>query len=462
MRSMFFGCWMVIAVANSAIAQDRTLLDEIDSLGEKHHTELVEARKLVDQGRASDSNRIFLELVRKNPSPAMLLWAGNELYRMDSQASYELHKKAYEARPEDRFTNLEFAMECHRRGEWAKAITLYEKSLDQKNDSRAYALLTDCLVRQGRLREAVSRWYKAGFRQHHTSIEKAIHEIYGEPLPAVERSRLLEQLRNGNKDAAEKLVRRLLFMTYDWWNTEPDRNALRADLPVIAKALDENSDRYKAIECLVSLSLLEESTGDATLEEFKVRKKLNEEKRHARLMESGYIIGGGQLPANSVVAAGLIQLVLDNQMEEPSALLKRFETELLSRANSDHGDQDALHLLCMLRIRDDDQRKLEEYDRLGWKRFKDQRFTDSLLLLLDRRNALTPGSPELLQALEEFPEDSFVHQVRIGLYPRDDVTREMLVAAIKAEFRRLSYGVVKRPSGQRLNSYFELLRDRLE
>jgi hypothetical protein len=54
-------------------------------------------------------------LTEADDSPAMCLLVGDALYNTDPIMSYKLHKKAYDAMPDERTTVLDWAMERHRK-----------------------------------------------------------------------------------------------------------------------------------------------------------------------------------------------------------------------------------------------------------------------------------------------------------------------------------------------------------
>jgi len=80
---------------------------------------------------------------------------------------------------------------------------------------------------------------------------------------------------------------------------------------------------------------------------------------------------------------------------------------------------------------------------------------------LGTKGKLTADSPELKAALEKFPDNSLVHQMAIQCAGVEKVTKEMLVAAIKAEYHKLSIGMGGYPDSYILKAYFALLKQKL-
>ena len=63
----------------------------------------------------------------------------------------------------------------------------------------------------------------------------------------------------------------------------------------------------------------------------------------------------GTLPEDSLVAGGLIGVVLDNHIETKNRLFEKFEKELSDRARSEKGDVEALKILVLLSAAHPDQ-----------------------------------------------------------------------------------------------------------
>ncbi|MBI5760130.1 MAG: hypothetical protein HZA46_16560 [Planctomycetales bacterium] len=442
-------------------AAEKNLQEQVEQLGAKHEDRIREARQLAGEGRVREAKQVFLDLAKQQPSPAMSFWAGNELFRMDFERSYELHAEAYAALPDEPFANLEFAMQRHRRGEFAEAIPLYERFLKDRERSQMHALLADCLIRMNRIPEAIQHWKQADFRRSHVGIEKTIHEVYGDLHPFAKRTKLLEKLRGGDKQAAEPLLRQLIFMDFDWWNGRADKAAIQQDLVLIEATLGKESERFRAMACLADVTIASSRDDDDDVKNSKKDDSKVASKVAAILKDAKFILDDGAFPTNSIMAAGLVQVALKHKLIEKEQCRARFGDELWRRAQSEAGDQEALHLLCSLSIgkSQEEQKKLEEFDRYGWDRYHDVRFASSLLVLLAGQERLKTDGEELVRALKEFPDSSLVHQIRLEFTETEAITAEMLVEAIKAEFRHLSIGLIM-IDGRRLNSYFAVLEQR--
>jgi hypothetical protein len=178
-----------------------------------------------------------------------------------------------------------------------------------------------------------------------------------------------------------------------------------------------------------------------------------------RLTKAGLILGGGTLPASSLVATRLFAVVLDKQLATKDELFKSFGAELLKRAKSKAGDVEALNLLCALS--EANQERVSEYEHYGWERYGDMRFAGGTLATMLGKKQLKADSPELQKALKQFPENAIINQIALQAVPPDQISTEQLVRAIKAEFREPSMGLAIRDT-YTLKAYFGMLKAKLK
>ena len=431
---------------SAAWAQEAGFENEVRAIADKHHADLEKISAVAMSGDVETANKQLLDMTRKDESVALAFVVANMLYKMDPQASYDLHKKVYEARPDERTCALEWAMERHRKGEYAEAIPLYQKFLASKAATQYNALLAECLIRQGKLREAVDAWQAAEHPHQHTGIDFAICEIHGDLSPLRRRGDLILRLKKGDPQAPEKLIDQDLHMDQDWWNGEISKDALAQDLPLVEKTLGSESARFREIQCWVNIASQEEPQADAV---------------KAELKKANLILDAGKLPENSLVAGRLIGTVVAQKIETSEQLFQRFEKTLSARAKSEAGDVEALNILSGLSVGEKTMDRLAEYDRYGWDRYGDFRFAGSLLGGLAAQEKLTAYSPDLKKALKQFPESGIVNQFAMQCAGENNITKEMLVSAIESEFHHLSPGMGGYPDSYTLKSYFFMLKQKL-
>jgi tetratricopeptide (TPR) repeat protein len=430
--------------SSAARAQDQSFQIELSQKADRYDSELTRTPDLAHSD-INEATKVLMDLVDKDKSPALSLAVGNVLFNLDRATSYALHKKVFAAKPMEPDVILEWAMEQHRKGEYAEAIPLYRQYLDLvKDEPQVNALLADCLVEQGKFSEAVGIWDAAGHATNHETVDLAINDIYGDISPLRRRADLLNHVKNKEAGAAEKLIALDLNMDQDWWNIDIDDDALSRDLPVIDAVLGPDSKRAKAIHCWVDIELQDTVASAPVL-------KL--------LEDAGLIIENGALPESSLVAGGLIDAVLEVHLQTKDQLFERFDKELTERSKSKDGDIEALRILC--KLSSENKERSENLNRFGWERYADARCAVALLNLLHSEKKLEHDSPELMKALKQFPDNGVIQNLAILTMDEGDVTRDQLVSAIKAEYHHLSPGLDGQPDSYTLNAHFKLLKQKL-
>ncbi len=236
---------------------------------------------------------------------------------------------------------------------------------------------------------------------------------------------LLDKIRGGDDQVVEKLIFLDLNYDEDWWNKSVNVSALKADLTLAKKILAKDVVRFEELSCYAGLA----ATG---LEAADIK---------SNLVTEALLIGeGGRLPKNSLVAQELAEMVVGNKIETGEQLLQRHQAALEARAKSAGGDADALNLLCFLCVESKDAR-LAEFDKYGWERYGEERFAVSYLEGLAAAKKLSFNDAELQRALKQFPEDGAIAMLQLRAAGSGHLTNEMIASAIKAEYRKLSYGM---------------------
>jgi hypothetical protein len=417
-------------------AQADPLTRKVEQLSARHAAKVAEAEALNKEGRVQAGTQLLLDLV---PAPkrdaAYCFWIGNLLFAMDRETSYALHHRAFELEPNHPGVAFEWALEEHRAGHHAVAASLYERVLTQQIDPRQ-ALLADCYLRLGRPKEACAAWKRANHPNRHTSIDFAIHWVYGKPSPYQRRAELLA------KGEWELLVMLDAAWDTDWWNRSVERELLNRDLARAHDALGEGP-RWQELKAYADYLTLENREAE-TLRPF--------------LARGPWILAGAPLPRSNRLAARLLEATLQARLAQAPDLLARFGEELQRRIQGKDADaEDALHLLAGLRLAGN--KPIEDLDRLGWERFGDARFAQSLLA--GRGEALTSGDPDLQRALAAFPEDAAIARMAAGCaFKEKRNLQASLERLIRAEFN----GLASDPNrfSYALKAYFAALDEALK
>ena len=214
---------------------------------------LQAAEKLVVEGRLDEANQKLLAVFpAESRSAAQALTLGNALFTQAPKLSYELHKHAVKELPDEPNVILEWAMEQHRVGEYAGAAESYQQfAKANPRYAPVHGLLAECLLRSGKTREAVDAWQRSEEATQGTieQFESLVCEVNGHKYPDRERVALREKARQGDLDAAEKLIALDGAFERDWWNKEPRRNYLELDLKLLGDAKFDDAERLREIVC---------------------------------------------------------------------------------------------------------------------------------------------------------------------------------------------------------------------
>ncbi len=451
-----FGLLAVLCLACESV-RAAEFMDEVNKVvsSEKFEAAAKKVKILLAEDKLDEANQAYISLIPDDKlTPAECFVLGNTFFSMEDDLSLKYQQRALAALPDDPHVNLEYAMDLHRQGKAKEALPHYEKFLSkEKGGYLPHTLLADCLIRTGRLKEACEQWKLADHPHNHTSIDFAIHSIYGAALPFKRRSDLLKAIHAGQVDKLDELFALSANWDRDWWNADVSPDMLKKDLVLARVALAGDAEHFAELEVYAETYTQE------------VTPKWLEEKLKAK----GWILGeAGKLPSRGHVADRLVSLVLKHELEKEATLLKRFEPELRKRAlGKDANEIMALNMLAnmLVNLLASDEKlepQLAEIDQAGWERYHDNRFATSLLAGLLGADKLKTDSPQFIQAMKDFPEGEYIAMMGVEMAEKEGKPMtQPLVEAIKAEFRHLSIsnGIIK--DSYRLKGLFALLEKEL-
>lgn len=258
-----------------------------------------------------------------------------------------------------------------------------------------HALIAGCLVQLGDDKVAIEHWRKSRHEQNHVTIEKQIHQVYGKTAPGQRRGEMLERFRGGQTDLAEAIVLQDLEFDQDWWNSTVELDLLNRDLKEIGAALGADSRRFRELKLWA-----EAATGQRKLED--------------GLKELGLLQPpSGVFPESSLAAYHLIRIALSQSLTSTEFLLQAYEAELRRRALTDGAsDLKALEILGFL-IYERRRDQIGEIDQAGWKRYRMAPYAVSTLIELGKAGKLSLATPELTEAVEEFPGSVGVQEIAL-------------------------------------------------
>lgn len=443
MRLVTVSAVAIVVTCTVAVAADvqQQMRDGYESL----QAVLPEAEALVLDGRLDEANKkIVATFPDASRTPAQALLLGNVLFRQDPQTSYALHKSAAAALPGEPMAQIEWAMEQHRAGEYGAAAESYAGFLSAEPAfGPALGLRAECLIRTGKTAEAVRAWEAS--EEGHGSLEQFeswVCELHTHSVPDRERATLLAKAKEGDGDAAERLVALDCNFPRDWWNSGSDAKHLAKDLEVLRATKLVNEPRWREIECAAECGRIE-AGGDGDVA--------------AVLRSHGFLLDESRtLPASGRLLAPMLSAALAGDVLSKEGARNRLGLRILDLA-AKSADAQLYNAAAHLYVGTD---RLAEIDQLGWEATGDEGFAASRIVGLAAQGKLTLDDPLLNKARRQFPENAEIQRVIVRL------TREAgkplapaLVDAIKAEFSHFSVGspLQPRPSAAALRTYFREL-----
>lgn len=365
---------------------------------------------------------------------------GGALYNIDTVQSYRLHKEAYLADPKEQNFILEYAIELHRKRQYAEAAKLYEAYSEKaKDDIRVYVWLADCYINTGETNKSIGNWKKANHSANHTSIDFAIHIIYGKPGQIALRNNYKTDIAKGKLAAFYPLVFLDTNWEFDWWNSGVQKLFLANDLELANQKLGPNTNDLKTLKAYVAVKQLEKEENKS--EEIK---KL--------LLENNLLLDNKPLPSFGHITSDLIRICFMTGLLDESSFYQSRGQELFNLAKETK-DCEVLNIYAYLQA-SATGKVMPETDLLGWKEFKDERFAISYFMGKAEKNRY--DDKELTQALIDFPNSALLYWVKTNCAKIEgkDI-KPHLVELIKREFKTLSSDQSR--FSDRLNSYYNFL-----
>lgn len=408
---------------------------------------LQAAEKLVVEGRLDEANRQLLGVFpAESRTAAQALTLGNVLFGQEPKLSYDMHKRAAKELPNEPGAILEWAMEQHRAGEYAGAAESYQQFT--KANSRyapALGLLAECLLRTGKTREAAEAWKRSEEAQQGTieQFESLVCEVNGHKFPDRERGVLREKARQGDLDAAERLIALDGAFETDWWNKEPRRKYLELDLKLLNEQKFDDANRLREILCAGECELARAEDRDAA----------------EVLRKHGFLLGDrGALPRSGVMLSILLGAAETANAVAVEEARTKWGPAILDAAKT-RRDAEMFNVAAHLYIGTE---KLAEIERQGWETTGDERCAAGYLFGLAEQQELSLDHPQLVKASQQFPENAMIAAIVVELTKKEGKPLEpALVRAIKAEYAHFSLNLGLRPGALSLRKYFRILAKEL-
>lgn len=407
------------------------------------------AEKLVVEGRLDEANQKLLAVFpAESRSAAQALTLGNVLFTQDPKLSYELHKRAAKELPDEPNAILEWAMEQHRAGEYAGAAESYQQfAKANPRYAPVLGMLAECLLRTGKIREAADAWQRSEEASQGTieQFESLVCEVNGHKYPDHERVVLREKARQGDLDAAEKLIALDGAFERDWWNKNPRRKYLELDLKLLGDAKFDDAERLREIVCAGECELARAEDRDAS----------------DVLRKHSFLLGDrGALPRSGTILSIMLGAAERAKAVTVEEARTKWGAAILDAAKA-RRDAEMFNVAAHLYIGTD---KLSEIERQGWETTGDERCAAGYMFGLAEKQELRLDDARLVKASQQFPENAMVAAIVLALTKKEGKPLEpALVRAIKAEYSRFSMqmGLFDRPGAAALRKYFRLLAKEL-
>jgi hypothetical protein len=370
----------------------------------------------------TDVNKCIVDFIQGADTEYKKYVVGNVLYEIDRARSFQLHKEAYTAHPEDLNLNLEYAIELHRNGEFAEAAKLYEKYAKKKaDDFRINVWLADCYINLNEIHKSISNWKRANHAKNHTGIDFAIHTIYGRTDQIKIRNDYRRQTEEGNNAAFYPLLFLDMNWELDWWNSGIQEYFLKEDMQLAQSKLQQNDKDYQTLQTYIRIKKL---SNDHT----------QKDSIKSILLAAKLIIDSNPLPSDGKVASDLLRICFINRILSESEFYKSRGDELLTLAKNTR-DKETLNIYAYLQAGVDG--KVDPaVDKLGWTEFNDERFAISYFIGKADKNRF--DDQELAQAILDFPNSSKLYWIKANCAKMENKElKPHLIELIKREFKTL-------------------------
>ena len=214
---------------------------------------LEAAESLVVEGRLDEANQALLAVFpAESRTAAQALTLGNVLFTQEPALSYELHKRAARDLPDEPSAIFEWAMEQHRAKEYPGAAESYAQYAEANPQyAPVLGLQAECLLRTGKIREAVEAWQRSEAAPQGTieQFESLVCAVNSRKYPDRDRVAFRQKAQKGDLDAAARLIALDGAFETDWWNKGPRRNYLEVDLKLLREIGLKESPRMREILC---------------------------------------------------------------------------------------------------------------------------------------------------------------------------------------------------------------------
>lgn len=407
---------------------------------------MAEAERLYVRGAFDDSMKVLLSAFPKaGRTPAQTVVLANAVRRHDPKLAYEMHRQAALAAPENSSAQFEWAVDQQRAREWAGAAASYA-AFDKLRPgfAPAYGLWAQCLIEQGKLKEACAMWARSEAPGTYGSLQefqRLVCEANWQVSPFVTRRELFIKARGGDMDAARSLVALDANFPSNWWTQGPMPAYLTGDLEMLEKVKFADTHGIKEIM----------DAGQVAQAVLRRRVDMAE-----FLKQKGYLFDPkGTLPKDPAAMSVIVGAAIARRTLTQEEAIDAWGATVLN-AGKAAKDPELLTVAANIYA---GTAELEKIQQFGWDNTKDDRFAGSLIMGLYLAGKLAPEDARLTRAMKDFPRNSQIAAVNVELLASaEKLSEQAVAAAIKAEYSRFSVVYPEQePSARMLAGYFKVL-----
>ena len=379
--------------------------------------------------------RAIDKLVSIADNPFKQYLVAGVLYEIEPTYSFNYHEKAFNSDTTNEDFIREYAIELHRKGEYAVAVKLYEKLvLKYPTEIRLRVWLADCYINIGNIEKSIDNWKNTNFQQKHVSVDFAINTIYSNANQLILRNKLRNEIQKGDFTKLSDLIYLDKNWQKDFWNKISQDIFLKEDLLLLSKV---DSNTSKEIISYLAVQKLENKDSIINI-----------------LERNKFLINSYPIPKNGKIASFLIEQCFIKGILSEKEFYNIRGNELLNLSKT-LNDIDLLNIYAYLQVTALDK-VLPEIDKLGWEKMNDERFAISYLIGKNNAQNLKVDDAELSKAIQDFPNSSKIFKFKNSAAFRQKLPmKPLLVELIKREFKSLE--TYQSKYSYSLNTYFKLL-----
>jgi tetratricopeptide (TPR) repeat protein len=409
---------------------------------------------LLTEGSVTKGDQALLDFFPQSTrTAAQSFFLGSLMFEADPKLSFSLIQAAVSQRPDLSAMDWTWALEQHRAGDYSGALKAYQVySTNAPEQAAVYALEADCLLRLGRIDEAIAAWRKFEKEPEESikEMEKVVCMVHREPLPQQQRELLLNKVnQSGDAMAAAELIALDCDYPHDWWKIMPYMDYLDHDVTAVTNALKlpSNDPVIRAINCANDFANAR-GKDESIIHDILNKYQLITDQNHT-------------LPANGALLSVIILKAIEFGILDQNTFQEKIVPKLLSMARAEKDKR--IWLIALKGPWSPSNDQVIQEAREGWQTTGAVGCAIIVLKIKKQQQSFSGDDLDLKAALQQFPGNATIERTKFETAVRENkVTRQLLVNAAMAEFNHFSYTlapgtIIPQPRSDYLREYFSLL-----